>query len=410
MWQTCHPFQHSVADERRFAPPALLDRSIAAMCAARTLSMPMVTSMYRILVLLSVAFLVTACARPGPGVLRVVQPVSNAREITVLVATDRVPDTKDPGFSAGKSDRLHYRQVTVSVPPNHKPTEIEWPTEKPDAARSFAVIKTRELTQGEFVELAAHVEPRSPVAPGVGMFIHGYNYTYQEALFRLVQISADAGQSQTSILFDWPSQGDLVGYVADRDAVAYARDDLANVLQALGRGGVKTTLLAHSMGGLLTIETLRQLKITGQDRDLGMIEQVVLAAPDIDIDLFQRDVRTIGRLKKPIMVLAAKDDRALALSRRLSGSTAAGALDVSNPKVQELAKSDNLQIIDISSLKSISGTNHDRFVSFAAAYPELQKANSNQSGPLAGAGALVLNGVGNVISAPFKITGAALSQ
>lgn len=242
------------------------------------------------------------------------------------------------------------------------------------------------------------------------MFIHGYNYTYQEALFRLVQMSADAGQSQTSVLFDWPSQGDLIGYVADRDAVAYARDDLVHVLQKLGRGGVSTTLLAHSMGGLLTMEALRQLKITGDDRSLQVIDQVVLAAPDVDIDLFRRDVKTVGRLRKPIMVLAAKDDRALALSRRLSGSTAAGALDVSDPKVQDLAKTDNLQIIDISSLKALTRTNHDRFVSFAAAYPQLQKANSSQSGPLAGAGALVLNGIGNIVSAPFRITGAVLSQ
>lgn len=48
-----------------------------------------------------------------------------------------------------------------------------------------------------------------------------------------------------------------------------------------------------------------------------MIDQVVLAAPDAEIDLFRRDVATIGRLKKPLRVLAAKDDRALALSRLL---------------------------------------------------------------------------------------------
>ncbi|NLR97233.1 alpha/beta fold hydrolase [Rhizobium sp. P38BS-XIX] len=298
----------------------------------------------------------------------------------------------------------------MSIPPNHKVTEIEWPGENPDPKKTFAVVKTRDLDRDEFLALAKQVKPKSPVAPGVGMFIHGYNYTYQEALFRLVQMSADAGEFQASVLFDWPSQGALTGYVADRDAVAYARDDLVHVLHDLGHSDIRTTMLAHSMGCLLTMETLRQLKITGDDRSLKNIERVVLAAPDVDIDLFRRDVATIGRLRKPIMVLAAKDDRALALSRQLSGSTAAGALDVSDPAVQELAKNDNLQIIDISSLKSLSSTNHDRFVSFAAAYPQLQKSNANQSGSLAGAGALVLNGVGNVISAPFRITSAALTK
>lgn len=107
----------------------------------------------------------------------------------------------------------------MSVPPNHKVTEIEWPRDEPDAAKSFAVVKSKNLTENEFAEFARQIGPRTPVAPGVGMFIHGYNYPYQEALYRLVQMSAEAGQSQTSILFDWPSQGNLVGYVADRDAV-----------------------------------------------------------------------------------------------------------------------------------------------------------------------------------------------
>ena len=204
--------------------------------------------------LLLVAVLVSACARPSAQSLSVTAGVPGTKEITVLVASDRVPDPSDQGFSSEKSERLHYRQVTVSVPPNHKVTEIEWPRgNRPDASNSFAVVKTRELSESEFVSLARRIEPRSPVAPGVGMFVHGYNYTYQEALYRLVQMSADAGQSQTSVLFDWPSQGSLVGYVADRDAVAYARDDLGHVMTALGQGGVSTTVLAHSMGGLLTM-------------------------------------------------------------------------------------------------------------------------------------------------------------
>lgn len=101
---------------------------------------------------------------PGPESLRVVASVPGTREISVLVATDRVPDPSDRGFSSGKSEGLHYRQVTVSVPPNHNVTDIEWPTEKPDASKSFAVVKTRELSEDEFLKLAQSIEPRSPVA------------------------------------------------------------------------------------------------------------------------------------------------------------------------------------------------------------------------------------------------------
>ena len=54
-----------------------------------------------------------------------------------------------------------------------------------------------------------------------------------------------------------------------------------------------------------------------------------------------------------------------------------------------------------------NGTNHDRFASLAAVYPQLRLGFSN---PVAGTGAIVLNGVGGAISAPFRLGGAILAQ
>jgi hypothetical protein len=97
------------------------------------------------------------------------------------------------------------------------------------------------------------------------------------------------------------------------------------------------------------------------------------------------------------------------LSRRLAGSEFnAGALDVNDPRTRALAVRENLQIIDISSLPSANGSNHDRFAALAAAYPQLR--NERIANPVAGTGSLVLNGVGAVVSAPFRLGGALLSQ
>ncbi|MQY46610.1 alpha/beta fold hydrolase [Rhizobiales bacterium RZME27] len=363
----------------------------------------------RRLVTLSIALLtLTSCARPGPETLTIVTPVATATAVSILVATDRVPDHSGAGaYTAGRGDTLRYAEVTVSIPPGHRPSKIEWPTSKPDPRTTFAVVARRELTAPEFVVLARG-SAKSPAYGHAGIFVHGYNYSHQEALFRLAQMTADSKVGERAILFDWPSQAEVTGYVADKDSAAFARDDLATVLSNLSVGGVRSTILAHSMGAWLAVESVRQLSLTGNTKAVRSIDQMVLAAPDIDIDLLRKQLSVTGKLSKPIVVLASKDDLALALSKRLAGSAAtAGSLDIDDPRTRELAVKENIEVVDISSIPSLNGTNHDRFASLAAIYPQLRQGFSN---PVAGTGALVLNGVGGAISAPFRLGGAILAQ
>jgi esterase/lipase superfamily enzyme len=370
-----------------------------------------ITSLFplRRLVTLSITiFTLTSCARPGPETLTIVTPVAKAAVVSILVATDRVPDQSRQGvYTAGRGDKLRYAEVTVSIPPGHRPSKIEWPTSKPDPQTTFAVVSRRELTAREFAGLARG-SAKSPTFGRAGIFVHGYNYSHQEALFRLAQMTADSKVKERAILFDWPSQAEVTGYVADKDSAAFARDDLATVLSNLSTSGVKTTILAHSMGAWLAVESVRQLSLTGNTKAVRSIDQMVLAAPDIDIDLLRKQLSVTEKLSKPIVVLASKDDLALALSKRLAGSAAtAGSLDIGDPRTRELAVNENIEVVDISSIPSLNGTNHDRFASLAAIYPQLRHGFSN---PVAGTGALVLNGVGGAISAPFRLGGAILAQ
>ena len=58
-------------------------------------------------------------------------------------------------------------------------------------------------------------------------------------------------------------------------------------------------IIAHSMGTWLTMETLRQLAIAG-DRDLGgKLGYVVLASPDIDVDVFKKQMMRYGKPDQP---------------------------------------------------------------------------------------------------------------
>jgi esterase/lipase superfamily enzyme len=126
------------------------------------------------------------------------------------------------------------------------------------------------------------------------VFVHGYNTRYDEAVFRFAQIVHDSETSGAPILFSWPSRGDPLGYAYDRESANYSRTDLETVLQeAVTKPDVdEVVIMAHSMGGWLTIEALRQMSIRNGGLP-GKIRDVILAAPDLDVDVFRRQMQDI---------------------------------------------------------------------------------------------------------------------
>jgi esterase/lipase superfamily enzyme len=83
----------------------------------------------------------------------------------------------------------------------------------------------------------------------------------------------------------------------------------------------------------------------------------VLAAPDIDIDLFTRGVERLGRDAQKITVISATNDRALAVSSRLAGGVLrAGAAD------RERLEALGVRVADASEFGG-GFINHDLFLS-----------------------------------------------
>jgi esterase/lipase superfamily enzyme len=82
------------------------------------------------------------------------------------------------------------------------------------------------------------------------------------------------------------------------------------------------------MGTWLTVEALRQMAI----RNGGIpakIENVILAAPDLDVDVFRQQLADMGPKRPSIHRLRVRDDNALKVSRRISGNVdRLGAIDI----------------------------------------------------------------------------------
>lgn len=348
---------------------------------------------------------IAGCApRPGVEALQLVPETRELDTVTIHVATNRsalppeTPGAPSPGFGTARTLGLAGVRYTLSIPPTHRTGEIEWPGDPPDSATSMTVVERRDMRLPDLVNDIA----TGPWRHHVRVFVHGYNTNFPEGLFRLAQITRDSGDPGASLLFSWPSVGTLAGYAADQEAATYSRDYLAGLLKSLARDRRigQITVLGHSMGGWLVMESLRQLRLAGDDATIARLE-VILAAPDIDIDVFRTQLDVLGPLDPPLTVLVSTDDRALQISRRVNASRArVGALDISDPRIVSAAAAANVALIDIGSIRAPQVSRHSRYAMLAALYPEISEHGGRM---LADAGAFVLERAGAAVASPFVL-------
>lgn len=283
-----------------------------------------------------------------------------AAEHRIFVATTREP-ADDPGevFGRDRAETVTFARVDVSVPPVHETGKIESPPGRAprDPAKHFAAREigvypdTGSFSSGLSQALAA--------ADGRAMvFVHGYNTLFDEAVYRAAQIVHDASYKGVPVLFSWASAGRVVDYIYDSNSATIGRDGLERTLRLLASSGAtRIDIVAHSMGNWVAMEALRQLAITG-DRDIGgRLGDVVLASPDIDIDVFASQLQRIGRPDRAFFVLHSGDDRALQVSSLIAGN---------RPRVGYGRDVDRLAalgviVVDVTNLAAGDGLNHTKF-------------------------------------------------
>ena len=155
------------------------------------------------------------------------------------------------------------------------------------------------------------------------IYVHGFKQTFEKSALDAAHLSDGIRFHGRTMLFSWPSKAGLFDYAYDRDSAMWSRDDFERVLHSVvtAPGVGRIHIVAHSMGTMLTLESLRQLEAQYGDNDADRIGAVVFAAPDIDMDVFSAAITHIGPLSRKITVITSTNDRALALSGRIAGGT-----------------------------------------------------------------------------------------
>jgi esterase/lipase superfamily enzyme len=320
-------------------------------------------------------------------------------------------------FSGERGDSLSFANIVVSIPPNRAPGSIQWPAQVPgDPARDFVVTQVDPLSRQQ-------VLPWFQKLPGnkrrVLVFVHGFNTPFDAAVFRFAQFIHDTRSNLVPVLFSWPSRGRVTSYVYDRESTNFSRSDLAYVLAAAARSPHvdEVVVLAHSMGAWLAVEALRQLAL--QDgRIPPKITNVILASPDLDIDVFERQVQEMGPKRPTMTIFVSRNDHALSLSRTLAGDVQrVGAVDLTNPAyAARLEQGDGVTVLDLTALQGGDALNHSKF----ATQPDMVRLIGDQlvagqpisDGASGAAGAVDVVGgaVGAVVTAPIQVFRADVAQ
>jgi esterase/lipase superfamily enzyme len=242
---------------------------------------------------------------------------------TVIVASARQSVEGQPIFSRARTETPIFARFEVSVPPERTPGSVTFPDALPiDPTTDFVTTEAVRLSgEAAFVAAMDAQIAGDPASAGrAAIFVHGFNTTFGEGVYRQAQLQHDYDTHGAAVHFAWPSAGSAEDYLYDRESALFARGPLETTLAAMARSRASDiNVIAHSMGAFLTMETLAIMARTGHDAFFERVNAVLLLSPDIEIDVFRTQARPVLARGVPIIVIVSTRDRALLASALIRG-------------------------------------------------------------------------------------------
>jgi esterase/lipase superfamily enzyme len=340
------------------------------------MALPSPTSLVRLTVAVALGLATGGCwisdAIVTGGVAASGTGPSLEKKPVLLVATTRRATAERPWFGAQRGRGLAFAEARLTAPDRSLTGRVasivsgDWSLAAVEKVRSDGAANA-------FVDAA--------LGRDVLLYVHGYRESFETAAVSTAQLSSGIGFRGASALFSWPSGGATFDYVHDRESALWSRDAFEDLLKALADSPSdgRVHIIAHSMGTMLTLETLRMLRGAGGETAMARIGAVVLAAPDIDLDLFTRGIERLGPDAKKITVISSTNDRALGIASRLAGGVRAGGAE--REKLERL-EALGVRIADASDYGGggLGILNHDIFLANAEVQQVVKRAIEREGG------------------------------
>lgn len=294
--------------------------------------------------------------------------------MTIFYGTDRKddkPKKTTPVFGSYRAEKLQLGYAYVTVPKSHTMPNVErpWSISIPlvgtiqlgweDPKKHFTVKELRRMKEAAFIKkVKEQLQKSKNYKDQALIFVHGFNNSFDGALYRTAQIAFDLKFDGAPFVYSWPSAGNWTSYLYDRDSAAAARPYLKEFLQLVSQksGAKSVSIIAHSMGTYALLNVLRDLKYTAPKS--VKINQIILAAPDIGINEFKILAEEIKGLSSGVTLYASANDRALDVSKNAHGGVPrAGDVTEAGPIIVSGVDSIDVSQISIAAL----ATNHSTY-------------------------------------------------
>lgn len=261
------------------------------------------------------------------------QAQPNYATVRVFFATDRALAAQQPParrFGGQRGAAVSYGSCDISIPRDHRMGQLESKSllrlELHDDPARHVLLLTMTLQRQDvfFATLAAQIG--ASTKQSALLFVHGYNVSFEDAARRTGQIAYDLGFDGVPLFYSWPSQGDVSGYLVDEGNIEWSQPHMTAFLaDFLGKTDAQNIyLIAHSMGNRGMTRAIGTL--LAQRPDLARrLTQIILTAPDIDAEVFKRDIApALTSHGNAVTLYASSEDVALAAAKKVYGYPRAG--------------------------------------------------------------------------------------
>ncbi|NVJ50469.1 MAG: alpha/beta hydrolase [Gammaproteobacteria bacterium] len=257
----------------------------------------------------------------------------NYAQVKVFFATDRGLENTEvvKEMFGGKRGKFRYGSVNVSIPREHKMGELEEASIlnfefRDDPEKHVVVLNVDILNQDVFFnQLRSRVNASEKKHAFV--YIHGYNNSFDYVARRTAQMAYDLAFDGAPIFYSWPSQATVDGYPIDENNVEWTLPHLKRFLTEVATMSDADAiyLVAHSMGNRALTRSFIEL-MNEQDADiLAPFKEIILTAPDIDAEIFKRDIAPkLVQSQAKVTLYSSSKDKALQASKTFHGYPRAG--------------------------------------------------------------------------------------
>lgn len=347
---------------------------------------------------------------------RSVPPDQRVPEMRIIYATDRSVDRvtdEGPQYGSKRSHTLAFGTAAVSLNPAVTWTQLVHASSARDRAQTYHLdtgevrpmgriaiaLDDMTVSHGKFVltdeskselqesrgrlHALLHDQLAGAEHKSVFLFVHGFNNSFDDATYRVAQLWHFAGRPGAPVCYTWPAGvGGLFGYFRDYESGAFTVFHLKRfILDLASCPEVEhVNIIAHSRGADVTVAALRELHLQFKGggrstRDELKLDNLVLAAPDLDQDVFMQRlaIEDLATATERLTIYLSASDLPLRVSNWLfGGSNRLGTMTSDNldPRYRDvLSRMSNINFIECD-VTSFS-TSHDYVFAHPAVVSDL---------------------------------------